>query len=72
MTSKRQVLRQQRRWAEAHDLAPGSRGYVGPEVGFEALSYQDLFRRLRTGAGVDSRYLAYLEDRYANGGRDRD
>ena len=38
---------------------------VGAELGFQALSYQELFARLRlSDAPVDADYLAYLETRY--------
>jgi hypothetical protein len=40
------------------------RGHVGEELRFRALSYQDLFRRLRAAAAVDREYLEYLKARY--------
>lgn len=40
---------------------------VGAELDFRWLSYQELFRRLKATAGVDTDYLAYLEARYFGG-----
>ncbi|WP_029923443.1 PGN_0703 family putative restriction endonuclease [Nevskia soli] len=43
-------------------------GRVGAELGFQALSYQELFTRLRQSVPpVDAGYLAYLEARYFGG-----
>ena len=40
---------------------------VGAELGFQSLSYQELFRRLRqSDIPVDADYLAYLQARYFN------
>ena len=40
-------------------------GRVGAELGFQSLSYQELYRRLRQSATpIDSGYLDYLRDRY--------
>lgn len=39
-------------------------GRVGAELDFRSLSYQELYRRLRDGAGVDPAYLDYLGARY--------
>ena len=42
-------------------------GRVGAELGFQSLSYQELFQRLRQSiVSVDAVYLAYLQARYFN------
>jgi hypothetical protein len=40
---------------------------VGMELGFTALTYQDLFRRLVRSGTVDAGYLGYLRERYFPG-----
>jgi hypothetical protein len=43
-------------------------GRVGVELGFQSLSYQELFARLRQSAvPIDPDYLAYLQARYFAG-----
>jgi hypothetical protein len=42
---------------------------VGAETGFRALTYQELYRRLRGSGDVDADYLGYLGQRYFGGAR---
>ena len=38
--------------------------HVQSEVDFRHMTYQDLFKTVRQIAGIDPRYISYLEERY--------